>query len=375
MKRLLLFAILLSAVSCVYDYENPAIEGAGQSLVFDGDIVIGSRAKLSVSRITPTSGEETAEAVILTDWWVEDEDGTVYNVDETGTADMSWASSDKSYKMVAKCDGKTYSSPLQAPIKAPQLDSLVFTSDGNTVYCNISFQTDTTVSKYVALSFEERWKFHALFQKTFNLLPVYNEDNTEVVSYNVVEMDFPDLSHYWCWTHRKATTDALVEMSSLGGNAINFPINMFSTTSNRNHSQYQIKVIARSLSETEYRFSHSLASQDGGLNLFTPNPGEIVGNVVCEDNPKEHVFGYVSTSSSSSITRNLNSRYLKITTPSTSDLIVPSPTVEMSWYIDLGLWPVARIATIDGNPVGWGEMRCIDCIAAGGTLEMPNFSE
>jgi hypothetical protein len=373
MKRLLLFAILLSAVSCVYDYENPAIEGAGQLLVFDGDIVIGSRATLSVSRITPTAGKGATEAVSLSNWWVEDEDGTVYNVDVTGTVEMFGASPDKSYKMVAICDGKTYSSPLQAPIKAPQLDSLVFTSDGNTVYCNLSFQADTTVTKYVALSFEERWQFHTPFEKSFDIVSYYNKDSVLVTA--AVELDFPDLSHYWCWTHRKATTDALVEMSSLGGKAVDFPINLFSTSSNRNHRQYEIKVFARSLSEKEYRFSHSLASQDGGLNLFTPNPGEIVGNVVCEDDPREHVFGYVSTSSVSSIKRNLNSRYLKITTPSTSDLIVPSPTVDISWYIDLGLWPVARIQTIDGTPIGWGEMRCIDCIAAGGTLERPDFDK
>ncbi len=373
MKRLSLLIILLSAVSCVYDYPIPAVEGAENSLVFDGSIVVGGMAKLEVSRITPTSGNASGEEVSLTDWWVENEDGTVYHMNALGTVDLTLAPFDKQYRMVARCEGKTYYSPLQSPVAAPQIDSLTFSSDFNTVYCNVSLQQDTTVSKYVALSFEEIWNFHADFEKRFDVTSKENKDGT--ITYSVIELDYPDYSHYWCWTRRKASADILIDMGILGGQAISYPVNKFNSTNNRNHREYHLKVTARSLSEIEYRYSHSLISQEGGLNLFTPNPGEIVGNVACQEDPSEHVYGYVSTSASTSIEESLDNRYLRFSDPGTSDFIVPSPTVELSWYIDAGYWPIKRVKRGEEIPIGWGELRCIDCILAGGTLEKPDFSE
>ncbi|MBR0109830.1 MAG: DUF4249 family protein [Bacteroidales bacterium] len=374
MKRLLLLIIMFAAVSCVYDYDIPVIGESSKALVFDGSIIVGSKARLDISRITPTGGKlpEEEDMIVLYTWWVEDEDGTVYNVDNSGTIDLSTAPTDKAYKIVAKCDGKTYSSPLQKPIGAPQLDTLTFSSDGYAVYCNVSFQQDTAISKYVALSFEEIWQFHTDFQKAFDVLTEYNEDSTEV-SYKVIELEHPDLSRYYCWTQTMSSADVLVDLGSLGGKAIEYPINTFLTTNSRNHREYHIKVLARSLSDREYRFGNTLVSQEGGFNLFTPNPGEIAGNVSCEEVPSEHVYGYISTSSSSSIEAVLDQRYLKAMTPNPYSLVVPSPSVDLSVYLNDGMWPVAWMMLGDSKPVGWGKLRCIDCIEAGGTLEKPEF--
>lgn len=375
MKRLLLLIVLLFAVSCVYDYDIPVIEGSSKALVFDGSIIVGSKARLDISRITPTGGKlpEEEDMIVLYSWWVEDEDGTVYNVDNSGTVDLSTAPADKAYKIVAKCDEKTYSSPLQKPIGAPQLDTLTFSSDGFNVYCNVSFQQDTALSKYVALSYEEIWQFHADFQKAFDVQAEYNEDST-VVTYKVVELEHPDLSHYYCWTQKQPSADVLVDLGSLGGKAIEYPINSFLASNNRNHREYHIKVLARCLSDKEYRFGKTLVSQESGLNLFTPNPGEIAGNVSCEEQPSEHVYGYISTSASSSIEATLDSRYLKAQASSTFNLFVTSPNVDLSYYLNDGMWPVAWIRLADSMPLGWGKLRCVDCVAAGGTLDKPEFS-
>ena len=369
MKRLFSIIISLVAVaSCIYDYPTPIIEGAEQSLVFDGNIIVGGISDLKITRLSKEPVDYT--------WWVEDDQGTKYNGNpSTGKADLTAASPDNSYKIVAKCDGKTYSSSLSAPLAPPVIDSLIISSSGLSVNCTVSLQLDTTVSSYVAVSFEEIWAFHADFEKSFDVVPIYNDRGTVVVGYTVAELDFPDLSHYWCWTRHKSTAEALINLAELGGKAIEFPVNRFATSNNRNHREYYIKVYARSLSEKEYNFNHSLSEQDGGLNLFTPNPGEIVGNIVCEDNPAEHVYGYVSTSSSTSAEATIDSRYLVIHDRSTADLFEPSPNVDLLWYMDAGFRPITRIKRGESEIIGWGELRCIDCIAAGGTLEKPEFSK
>ena len=155
--------------------------------------------------------------------------------------------------------------------------------------------------------------------------------------------------------------------------ARDYRLTSFARSGERNHGDYNIKVYARSISEAEYRFRRNLESSSTGFNLFTPNPGEIAGNVSCEEVPSEHVYGYISTSSSSSIEAVLDQRYLKAMTPNPYSLVVPSPSVDLSVYLNGGMWPVAWMMLGDSMPVGWGKLRCIDCIEAGGTLEKPEF--
>ena len=56
------------------------------------------------------------------------------------------------------------------------------------------------------------------------------------------------------------------------------------------------------------------------------------------------------------------------------DFVIPS-FEERAKYYEMGWHPVDDMM-IDGiNGVAWGPMRCMDCIAAGGTQERPDFWE
>lgn len=362
MKRVLpLITILLAAASCLYNYNIPEIEEAENAMVFDGNIVIGNKATLSVFRLTPVNAKTSGATVKPTSWRVEDETGASYEAGTSASVDLTGAPTDRAYRIVAECDGKTYSSQFQKPLPAPGIESLTFSADDASVSCNISFSLDPSQGRYVALSFEEIWEFHADFVRVFDV---------DTVSWAVTELDYADLSHYYCWTHRKAELSAMVDLGSLDGKAVDYVVNLFPTTNSRNHRNYYLKVWARSINEQEYRFQSTLAGQDGGLNLFTPNPGEIAGNVVCDDDPSEYVYGYVSTSVSTSIEKHLDDRYLRKTNPNTASLITIEPGSIQTFYT-AGYWPVVS----EDNEYKWGLKRCVDCVLAGGTLEKPEFSD
>ncbi len=364
MKRLLYILVVLGAVSCVYDYEIPAVEGVDNALVLDGRIVVGGKATLTASLAAPLNQRVWLRPMELTSWWVEDDSGNRYEADHTRTIDLKSAPADAAYRMVVKYGGKTYSSSFQRPAQPPVLEDLTFTSDGTQVSCNLSLALSEESAHYVALSFEEIWKFHTEYVKMYSL------DTTKWI---VAELDKPDDSRYWCWTRRLSASEQYLDLSALNDRAENYVVNSFSVIDNRNHEDYNIKVSARTMTAAEYRFATTLNQQDGGLNLFTPNPGEIAGNVACEEDPSEKVYGYVSTSMRSTIVKHLDNRFLVSETPVVSS-VVPAPE-DYPRYYDLGFWPVRLGFTETMNSVIiWGPRRCIDCVEAGGTLSKPDFS-
>lgn len=367
MKRLSLLFILFAVTSCIYDYDFPDIPEAKGALVIDGNIVVGSKATLGVYRLTPSGKQASNTQVTPDSWWVEDDAGGRYDLDASGSVSLTSAPADRAYRMFVQAEGKTYSSSFEKPLPAPQIDSMKFDGDNsNNVHCLLSFSLDPSLGSYVGITFEEIWEFHADFTRDYNVS--YDEEKEE---WKISELEMPDLSHYYCWSKRRMVNDVLADISALNGVAVDYQVTQFAKTNNRNHRNYYIKIWARTLSEKEYKFHSTLAQQYGGLNLFTPNPGEIAGNIVCEDDPSEYVYGYVSTSMCSSAQMHLGSKYYLPSSPDKSSFEVPLPE-RIPEFLANGYWPIVR--NIE-NKVEWGPERCVDCVLAGGKLEKPDFSE
>lgn len=360
--------MLAAAVSCVYPYEVPELSNEQEILVVDGSIVVGKEARVTMSKMN-----EFYYFVLPEEWWVEDEAGTRYTPVRGGDrVDLSNAPTDRSYRMVIRKDGKTYFSSFEKGIDQPEITEVNFTADQSRVYCNVSLNESESGTGYVSLSFEEIWHFHAPFQDLYYL-------EKTAYGYQVSARDIADETYYWCWRYRPNPTEALVDVSHLGGTAKDYPLTVFTRSNDRNHGDYTIKVTARSVSEAEYRFRKNLESAySSGHNLFTPNPGEIAGNVACEEDPSERVLGYVTLSLAASKEAHLDSRYLVTLEYETSGFL--NPEWEEFWHLynDMAYRPIVEdpagpVGDALAAPILWGPLRCINCVAAGGTLEKPSF--
>jgi hypothetical protein len=118
---------------------------------------------------------------------------------------------------------------------------------------------------------------------------------------------------------------------------------------------------------------------DGGDNLFTPNPGEIPGNLHCESDPDREVLGYVTVGRTVWKRGFMDSRYHKGKAPNDRDLnyLVEDKDLWKTYY-EMAWLPLVENANQDRDPemegpYGWGADWCYDCIAAGGTQEQPPY--
>ncbi len=108
----------------------------------------------------------------------------------------------------------------------------------------------------------------------------------------------------------------------------------------------------------------------GGYNLFTPNPGDVSGNVRCESENGLATLGYVTSSSYATIDGKLDTRFRKTQPINYDNYIKLESSDDIQLYYEVyHMVPIFRT----WGAVYWGGEECLDCRLRGGTLEKPSF--
>ena len=155
-----------------------------------------------------------------------------------------------------------------------------------------------------------------------------------------------------------------------------FPVTSFARTDSRNHQRYSILVKAYSLSRDAYLYNKMTQDiSDLGGDLFSPDPGTLPTNLSCQNEPERAVMGLVLAAEVASKRVYMDNSYLIVPKANTSSFVVPSFDDFPRYYNEMNYRPILTISTDTGSGIGWGPLRCIDCIAAGGTQEKPDFWE
>lgn len=362
-----------AAASCIYPYEAELQSPDHSILVVEGSIALGGEASLSVltmKSLRDSPGGAFSRANVQR-WWVEDDAGTQYRNSSTGgKISLKSAPAGRSYKMVMQIDGKTYSTPFQHPLPPPEIKNISFWADNEWVYAGISLESGAESSGYAAISIEEIWKFHTIFQAEFDFDPKKGV-------YVPMEADSPNY-HYWCWRHLTGTTEQVLDYAYNDGKVDDYIFHSFARNDERNHGDYSVKVRVRTLTRDESVYLKNLQKKKGeSSNLFSPNPGEVPGNIVCEDNPSEQVLGYVSVMDYSTSTAQLDDRFL-LKDEYDDSWFQWIPYGMESYYYDNLQWRPVRYYfpdDIEHKMMGWVERRCVDCTYTGGSTEQPLFND
>ena len=363
----LLTALALS--SCVYpfsvDTEDQLQENA---LVIDANILLGNTSTVTLSYLQPlkvgqrASSYGTPQGIVL----LEDDKGNTYPAEnDFGVYRIpSFPVNDHvRYRLTVLVEDKTYRSEWIEPTDPPEITGISFAASETQVIVQLSIRDHGEGSGYASATFEEIWKFHADFMRQYE----YDSQTNSVFM-----LMMPDESHYWCWN--KIVNGYLynIDYTSLNGEVDSFPVYKFLRTSNRNHEEYNIRVKVWNLTPEQYRYRKMLEDNASiGGNLFSPEPGEVRGNVFCETDTSVKVYGYVNVSRVNVKDAVLDSRYNRWVAPKTLVEVDPSEYLD---YSERGYAPVElMISSEGGDTVGWGLGRCYDCTLAGGTLEKPSF--
>lgn len=389
-KTLHILVVLLCAAGCIYPYDpdvDPAPEGV---LVVEGDILVGDVSTVLLGMMTSLYSDRAYvnENLGATSVWIEDDAGTVYGAEAEGnhgehlwtdywlpvtnqyTFHTEQAPTDRKYRVCVDALGALYTSDWILPPAPPEIRNVRFDADQDEVTVYVSLDGGPESTGYALLSFDETWEFHAEYTLRYEVSPD---------SWTIEEPILPpDQPNYWCWKHLDSYLLSPVDFTGRTEDGVtDYPLYSFLRTNNRNHRRYRTVVKARTISKETYRYLHNLDEvAGGGSDLFTPNPGEIQGNIRCESDPDRMALGYVTASRVSSRRAFLDNRYYRVTYPNYNALyyIVAS---DYPGYYEQGFLPLVENPHPDYNPdwegpYGWGPQRCYDCVADGGTKTIPD---
>ena len=369
MKKFSILAALLLLAGCTYPFSVELEDSQELSLVVDANILIGNTSTVKLSYLQPlqVGKQGSTPGRVSADVFLEDESGNTYRArDNYGTyvIDEFNPSGSEKYRLTIVSEGKTYRSEWVEPVAPPQITNVSFRADDSHVYLELSMEDDGSGSGYAASVMEEIWNFHTDYVRILDFDP-------ETAS--IFTMMNPDDSHFWCWRKYSVQTQSIIDYSGMGGKVNAFVLSRFPRSDNRNHREYSAKVKLWNLTKEQYEYRRMLEENASiGGNLFSPEPGEVRGNVYCESNLNEKVFGYVNISRVATRVITLDNKYYIEKGPSVK-LIEVAPEDYMSRYTS-GYMPIDYFTNSEGEDVpGWGLGRCYDCIEAGGTLEKPDF--
>jgi hypothetical protein len=371
-KTLIYMAAAVLAASCVYPF-NPEIDSEPErNLVVDGSIVIGGTSTVSLSYVSDlgSSGASLLRPTGLA--WIEDSQGNQFYSGTSVVSDKILINTEAmkpglQYRAVIEVDGNRYCSDWVESDTAPDIREISFTCDDNYVYVWADVKVPESRSGYVGFSYEECWEFHADYYPEYDINP-----ETYVIS----PLMFP-WAYYWCYKYDQSKQNVLWDYSSLEiRDSYKFLVRSFSRTDSRNHKRYSILVKAFAMSKDAYLFiKNTQEMSELGGDLFTPEPGMLEGNVHCESDPLRRAFGYVMACEAASKREYLNGIYLQSVYLSDAIFVPVEPDEYAVYYNDRNYRPVKKIMSEEGNFIGWGPARCINCLEAGGTQKKPDFWE
>ena len=368
MKKFVCLFMVLALSSCVYPYSAEIDEsGYKKALVIDANILLGNTSTIRISYLWPLDiGQYVSYDVPQGQVYLEDDTGTIHRASGYyGSFRIPTfpVKDGARYRLTVIVDEKTYRSDWIEPTAPPEITDVNFTADQSQVYVRVSMEDRGQGSGYASASFEEIWRFHTDFTRMYG----YNEGSNTVYM-----LMAPDESHIWCWRKTAPNYSYNINYSAVDGIVKDYTLFSFPRSSDRNHQEYNIRVKIWNLTPEQYRYRKMLEDNDSiGGDLFSPEPGEVRGNVYCESDESERVYGYVNVSRVATLDAKLNNQYDRWVAPKS---LIEVPPAEYKTYYENGFSPVEQMDSAEGGTViGWGLGRCYDCVMAGGSLEKPSF--
>lgn len=379
MKRLIyLITAMLAAVSCVYPFTADISSVNTDSIVIEGDIIIGGSSHFKMSEMLAIEGESNLQPQnIPATFTVEDDKGGTYQADADGNLDLTSAPSDRRYRLraVNHNSSKEYVSSWQTIMETCEIDSLSFmpNESNGTLDLRISLHGPDDYRLYQFIM-DEVWEYKAFYRATHyyvepsSSLPLDYRNSGMIVPFENGE------NTYYCWKRRNVPTLNVISTEDLSENRlVNEKIHAVPNYDNKLSYIYCLNVSAMAISQEHLSYLKHLneVSHYTG-SLFSPNPSEMRGNIRCVSDTTEFVLGYIGAgklSSSRVFYYNDKVHFFKPVYEAHSSKIIAKRDWYRSWKFD-GLLPM------NGDPVQgyeWAESRCIDCRLMGGNKEKPEY--
>lgn len=382
---LAIIAAIMAMVSCSYPFEID-VEGEGGAMVIQGDILIGEYTTVRVSHSSPISDSFPEESTITADVSVVDDEGTVYpavnHTDDGYIIDTRTADPNRLYKLRVKKD-RTYESPLQPVNRPAAIDNLSYILDKERNEMNIAISIHSESGSYFKWSYVEDWEYHALKEATCIYIP------PKVLRYDLVGLkdvtDGPgeivlvteDNQAYRCWSHNESKNILVFSTENQKEDRfVDLEFYTIDRSDRRISYIYHIDVKLESLTRDAYKYWETVRNNsDYTGSLFSPNPSELRGNITCQEDPSEFVYGYISVAQrSSKAIYILDSETGFFIDKYIYDTELHKVSNWYEAYREKGLLPYQGPDPKSTLNLDWIDKRCVDCSLFGGSPKgRPDF--
>ena len=304
-KPLIPLFIILVLCTCIDPY-TPKISGTKSYLVVQGLITdenASYEVKLSRTIQSENSIPETVNDATL---FITDEAGNRTSLSNAGSGIYKTDStifrgvSGKSYTLhISTGNENEYISAPCLMLPVPDIDSIYYEKDEEITNNQTETQQGIRIfldskegdenNRYFRWEFVETWKFRVPMPRKFNFI-----DSAHIPTLPVEEVK------EYCWKQRKSSEILVKSFSSGQAHIVKKEPIFFiaSDKSDRLSLEYSILIKQYSISKKESDFWNNLKQvNEGGGDIFDPQPFPVISNIYNLNNPGDQVLGYFQVSS------------------------------------------------------------------------------
>ena len=352
-----LFIIILS-IGCIDKFEANITHNKDVSLVIEGNIISDSVVVFQLSRTLPIKETPDNSDEFFTFMDVEAEvsvkgsDGSCWKGIPLGKGEYSVAvgtlQADKEYSLEVVCDGATYTSIPQQPLKASGIESVDYAQPDPEGPVELKVTTQLNNSdeiQYHLWLFKEDWEVRAAHHSKY-----WFDYETGMI----LNMGYPKYAQGWCYKISEqfiaASTASLVE-----NRWVDRLLHTIASDDHRISCLYSFRLYQRNMTKKEYEYYQiRIKSNEEMGGLFTPQSSELPTNITCSD-PDRKVIGYIGC--------NLSVDYRQVYI-SFNDINYTYETAiqcaETSEGTPYDNWVAGKQVTRTEHGVFWADLKCVD---------------
>jgi len=370
---LIFFSMLLG--SCVYPY-NPELTIHGDDIiVIEGDILAGEQSIFEITYCQDL-GEKSEPESVNANLWVESNSGdsypaikTIVNSNYIYSVDTKNLDLNKKYRVhvVPISSQDVYYSNWLSILITPPIDSIsyIIQGDNERMFFNISTHGDDQ-NRYYRWSYTEDWEYHSYY---FSYLE-YNVSTNEITDILGIK------NRYYCWNDNTSSEIMVANTSSLVENRlVNQELYSIPRTSLKISYIYSVEISQKAITKESYIYWNTLAkNSDEAGGLFSPQPSELRGNIVCTTDTTKVALGYISASTVEKQRKyvyNADTRFYRSQIQCEDAIALPEDMWSLYYMAD---YDIVYSEDLGGSvDVYWAKKRCVDCTVQGGSKNKPSF--
>ncbi|HEX8460918.1 MAG TPA: DUF4249 domain-containing protein [Segetibacter sp.] len=294
---LVLITIALAELRCKERFDAPVNTNDVSVLVIEGVLNAAGSTNILLSRTTDLGVANKPKPELKALVTVESDANASYVLNETAngiyTAAQLPINALAKYRLRIKtADSKEYLSGYVAVNTSPPIDNIGWERANGGVQINVSTSDPKNNTRYYRWETEETWQFYNNIRASIKIVSTTVAGAKQFTVQDIDPANYP--YNNICWKSEKSKSIMLATTTSLAQDVVSKSLLRFIPQANEKISvRYSILVKQYALSKEAYTYWNNLRKNVEDLGtLYSLQPSETVGNIVCTTNADEAVIGF-----------------------------------------------------------------------------------